>query len=264
MTRRILTFVLETIAGVILLAGALLYFFHDDLIRKTAEIMITDATGFRVKIESLRHELPAELTLRNVTLYNPPGFESEIFARSPYFFIDIDLPALLKRESFHIRLWKLIITELNVEKNKRGVINGKLLKSIKTIVSRKTRALPAQAGAAAGEDLDFKMDRLVVEIKRVDYVNRTGVTVKKFNKMKLQASIYENVTDFSAMIDVIIDKILSESSFSRYFQMGQYYFSRSVDKAAEALQAPGKMLTEQVKAMSSEVVQEIKHMTEQS
>jgi len=260
-TRRILIFILETIAGIILLSGVLLYFFHDNLIRRTAEVMITDATGFRVKIESLRHEFPAELTLRNVTLYNPPGFESEIFAQAPYFFIDIDLPALLKKECFHIRLWKLIITDLNVEKNKRGVVNGKLLKSIKTIVSRKTRA---PSGAAAGQDLDFKMDRLEVEILRVDYVNRTGVTVKRFNKMKLPASIYENVTNFGAMIDVIIDKILSESSFSRYFQMGQYYFSRSVDEAAKALQAPGKILTEQVKAMSSEVVQDLKHLTETS
>ena len=260
MTRRILIFILETIAGVILLAGVLLYFFHDGLIRRTVEIMITDATGFRVKIESLRHEFPAELTLKNVTLYNPPGFESEIFAQAPYFVIDIDLPELIKRKSFHIRLWKLIITDLNVEKNKRGVVNGKLLKSIKTIVGHK----PAQAGAAAGQDLDFKMDRLEVEILRVDYVNRTGVTVKRFNKMKLPASIYENVTNFGAMIDVIIDKILSESSFSRYFQMGQYYFSRSVDEAAKALQAPGKILTEQVKAMSSEVVQDLKHLTETS
>lgn len=213
-------------------SGALAFGFRDYLIKETVEVMISDATGFHVQIEDLQHEFPAVLTLHNVTLQNPPGFEAELFAKAPYFYIDLDLHDLFTKNIFHIRLWRLIITELHIEKNRRGVVNGKVLKNIKNLIAAKPGTHQDSSGSAPG----FRLDRLVVEIKRVDYVNRTGVAVKRFKKMRLAPSVYENITDFSSLIDTIIDKILKESDFSKYFQLGQYYFSRSVDGAAKALQ----------------------------
>ena len=254
--RRIFIFLLETLLGLSLLVGTAAYVFHDDIVKVVAEILISNVTGFRVKIGILHHEFPAVFTLQDVTLLNPPGFEDELFGKAPYFYIDIDPEAIVKEHTFHIRHWKMIIDELYIDKNKRGVVNGKLLKSIKNIFSfYRTGNDPAGSSGLA-----FKMDRLEVLIKRVDYVNHTGIAPKKFEKMKLSPSVYEDVEYFSRMIDVIIDQLLKESGTFKYFKIGQYYFSRSVDETAKALQAPGKILTEQVKVLGSGAIQNLKNL----
>lgn len=243
MIRRISIRLLEYILAFIVITGALVYGFRYGLIKKAVEVMVSDATGFRAEIATLQYQWPALFTMQDVALYNPPGFEGELFAKSPSFYINIDAEALFKKKVFRIREWRLIITELYIEKNKNGVVNGKVIKNIKNLIKvRGSAPSPAVGGAVLPSPMEqpgFQMDRLMVEIKRVDYVDRSGLTVKRFKKMKLKPSVYYNTTDFSGLIDIIIDDILKESSFSKYFQLGQYYFSRSVNGAAKALQTLG-------------------------
>lgn len=224
--------------------GILIYAYRDFILKTVLEFVITEATGFRTEVDTLQHEWPAIFTLRGVKMDNPGGYTRRVFARAPYFYIDLDLRDIVERRSFHIRHWRLIISELHLEKNRAGITNGALLKSIKKLGG-------GGGGEGGGKGLAFLMDRLEVKIQRITYQDRTGVLPKKFTAgLYLPAHIYENVTDFKRMVDRITDKVLQLAGPSKIVKLSPFVLEGSLKKAAVTAKettaavttAPGKVV----------------------
>lgn len=220
----------------VLATGVLFYAYRETVIKTILEFVITDATGFRTEVETLHHEWPAVFTLRDVKMLNPPGYSKRLFARAPYFYIDLDLKDILKGRSFHIRHWKLIISELHLEKNREGVLNSSLLKAIKKLGGAK----PKDDGTY-GPGMPFLMDRLEVKVYTITYNDRTGVLRKTITKgLYLPASLHENVTDFKLMIEEMKEKVLQLAGLSRFMMLSPFLVEKSLQKAAEVTTAPAK------------------------
>jgi hypothetical protein len=215
----------------LLTLGVLVYHYRDIVFKTAIEFAITEATGFRTEIQTLQHEWPAVFTMRGVKMYNPGGYTRKLFARAPYFYIELDMKDILERRSFHIRQWSLIITELHLEKSKEGITNGSILKSIKK--------LGGGGDGQGGQGLGFLMDRLEVKIVRITYEDRTGVLPKKITtRLRLPASVYENVTSFKAMVDEIRAKVMELAGPAKIVMLSPFVLEGSLKKAAET---PGKV-----------------------
>ena len=238
--------------GTVLFLGGTVFFFKEFLIKKTVEVIIVSNSGFRTEIGHLQYKWPAEFTLQNIVMMNPPGYEAKIFARSPYFYIHIDPEAFLKGRSFHIYEWKVLISELNIEKSREGISNGTLLKSLKDLGKSQNVGAPldgTRAGVSpAPTSLPFQLDRLEVKINKVNFHDRTGVVPKFAKNMKLKASVYQNVTNFSELVQQIKAEIIKEAgAASRVVKLSPFYFEQSLKKAAEkTVGIPTRMITERI------------------
>lgn len=199
-----------------------------------------EVAGFRTEIGELHHEFPLIFTLQDVTMYDPPQYQAKVFARAPYFYIDIDPQQLFRGESFHIHEWRVVISELNLEKDKNGVSNGSLLRAVKKIGRRKSSE---EHPEEPGKGMTFQLDYLDLEIKKIDYHDRTGVVPKYARNMSLKASLYENVTDFGRLVDDIEEQILREAGASKIVKLTPFYFERSLKKAAKTVTVPTRFVT---------------------
>jgi hypothetical protein len=223
---RLLAFFAAILFIILLILGVLIFSYRDFILKIAVEYLITETTDFRTEIKTLQHEWPAKFTLRGVKMYNPDGYTKPLFAISPYFYIDFDLRDIFERKSFHIRRWSLIIRELHLEKNKQGITNGTLLKSIKK--------LGGGGGPSGAPGLSFQMDRLEVQIQKITYRDRTGVLRKTISTgLFLPATIYENVTDFKAMVYQIRDKVLALAGPGKIVMLSPFVLEGSLKKAAE-------------------------------
>lgn len=239
--KAILIFIFAAFLGTAFVIGGTVFFFKEFLIKKTVEAVIASTAGFRTEIGHLQYQWPAEFTLQNIVMMNPPGYEAKIFARSPYFYIRIDPEAFLQGRSFHIYEWKGLISELHIEKSREGVSNGTLLKSLKNIGRR------PDADSKNGSGRSFQLDRLEVKISKVNFHDRTGVVPKYAKNMRLKASVYENVQDFSGLVETIKAEIIKEAGASRVVKLSPFYFERSIQKAAETtVVIPTKMIRERI------------------
>ncbi len=228
--RNLFLLFLGGILGLTITLGAGLYYFRHWIISAFVTARIYQVTGFRTEVKELHHEFPAKFTLRDVKMYAPEGFAPGVFASSPYFYIELDLPALIRQEKFHIPLWKLMITELHLEKNKEGIINGVLLKSIKQFF--KWDAKPTLNPPPS--KLDFFMTRLEVRVDHITYQDRTGVLTKKISSgLKLKPSVYENVEKFGDMIEEMEDKVLRQAGPSKIVKLSPFYLESSLKLAAK-------------------------------
>lgn len=219
----------------VLACGVLIYAYRDILIKLAVEFVITEATGFRTEIKTLRHDWPALFTMRDVKLYNPGGYSRRLFARAPYFYIELDLKDIWERRSFHIRHWRVIISELHLEKSKDGVTNGTLLKAIK-----KLGGGGDGTPGSEGRGMPFLLDRIELKIYKITYKDRTGVLPKKITtRLRLPASIYENVTSFKAMVEAIRAKVLQLAGPAKIVMLSPFVLEGSLKKAAET---PGRVV----------------------
>lgn len=239
--KKILLFLFASLFAALIALIPLLYVTRHFLIKKIVEATMMEVTGFRTEIGELHHDFPLIFTMQNVTMYDPPQYQARVFAKSPYFYIDIDHKALFRKESFHIQEWRVVISELNLEKDKNGISNGSLLKAVKKLggggTSEETPDKPKKS-------MSFQLDYLDLEIQKIDYHDRTGVVPKYARNMSLKASLYEDVTDFGNLVDRIEEQILKEAGASKIVKLTPFYFERSLKKAAKTVVMPTKIVTE--------------------
>lgn len=241
--RNIALLLIGAFVAAIVLAFAGLYYFRDPILKATVIPRISKVTGFKADVETLHHEFPLKITLTNVTLENAKGFKPKIFATAPYFYIDIDLEALLEGKVFRIREWDIAMSSLNLERNKEGVINGTLMKAIKNFMSGRGPEEPG-GGAGTTSSMDFYMDRLTLRIDRISYRDRTGVVPKSLKKLKLSAHIYNNTESFGDLVDIIEDDVLKEMQLGKRVEMSPFYIERSLKKAADTVVGTTEKLAE--------------------
>lgn len=242
--RNVILLLIGACLGGLVIAGAGLYYFRESLIRAIVLPRISHVTGFKADAESIQHEFPLRLTLTNVTLENPEGYKPKIFATGPYFYIDIDLESLIEGKIFRIREWKIVISKLNLERNKEGVINGMLLKAIKNFMSGKAPGEPG-GGYSTQSSMDFFMDRLELRVDAINYRDLTGVVPRKIlKKLKLDTHVYENTEEFGKLIDRIEADVMKQIDLGKRVEMSPFYLERSLKKAADTVVGTTEMLAE--------------------
>lgn len=187
---------------VILLFGVGVSVFKNDIvkyfIKKTINNLgvLMDVANINVNI------IGTSILAEDIVVYNPEGFQQKELAQIPELFIDFELKDFLTGK-VHFREIKFNLSNLYIEKTKDGKINLNQLN------------VSNGEGSSSQKQTDYKIDKLVLtlgHVKAVDYSKKlVPQTIE--TDMGVKDEVFNDVTDVSGIIDIIISKIISNNLF---------------------------------------------------
>jgi len=143
------------------------------------------------------------LIIKDLKVYNPPGFPKEALLNIPRISVSYDLPALIKKKIHLIRL-ELDLKELVLIKDKEGKLNVDSLK-----VAKKEEK-PAQSQQA----MPFNIDYLVLSIGQVvykDFSTQDKPVVEAFD-VNIKGKVYKNITDARQLAALVITEAMRQTT----------------------------------------------------
>ena len=154
--------------------------------------------NLRLSIEDVDVSLKKHaLSVKNLKVYNPAGFENEPMILLGRIYIDYDLYKVI-RKKVHFNILKVDLEELLIIRNAEGNLNFMKIKGM-----QKPRTTTASAP-------DFKIDKLYLSVGRVvfrDYFRRS-IPVNTVYNINLHNQLFENITDPKSLISSIIYKAI--------------------------------------------------------
>lgn len=167
---------------IIAVAGG--YFFANTLLGKVME----QAIGAPVRVGRVHLGLfSSEVGIYGLRVENPEGFRERTLASVPEIFVQYDLPSFFTGKP-HIRLVRVNVEEITVEKNPSGTVNLLELKALKGPGAK-------PASGAEPPPPEVQIDQVVLnlgEARYVDYAAGSPVT-RQFN-LGVQNEVLHNVT----------------------------------------------------------------------
>ena len=203
--KKILLFLILLIGG----GTVIVYSAKDWILKQTFVSAVRSLTGFETEIQRIRLDpVKGIVHLEGLRLINPEemGFIGKIFGDAPEIYLEMDLSALLKKESVHFRELRLDVSQLNIEKNRHGVSNVSLLNPVKRSELKKEEVtLPEKK-------MPFQLDRFELTLRRVSYNDRSGIVPKKLGvDLHVNRQVFEGITDAKSIIQIIVMKVISAS-----------------------------------------------------
>jgi len=217
---------------IILIVLVALVLMRNLVVKTTIQSGIGIATGMPVSIKKLDINFKETLiNIENLVVKNPMGFEGTTFVDIPKILIDIDLGAILKGK-IHLKNLELDLKELNVVKNKKGVLN---LDKLKALTEAKKEEAPKKAEPAKKAELPpFQIDRLHLKVGEAAYIDFSGgeKSQKDFN-INIDET-YEDITNLNKLVALIVMKVMMKTSLSQLsgFDVGSLQDSLSGIKSS--------------------------------
>ncbi len=206
---------LISILVVVFAVLALLVIFRNQAIKIVSENAVTLVTGFKTQIGSVGYDMPSTIQIKDLKIENPAGFTEKTFVSLPEIFVSLDLPALLKEKRIHLREMRLNLSEINIEKNAKGVSNVELLAGVgkqgqTTAAGAQAKTEPSKQGA-----LPFYLDRLELTLHQVRYKDSSGNMIPKDVSVNLNVNqeVFLGISDPNAIVSVILLKVLYGTTF---------------------------------------------------
>jgi len=174
-------------------------------------------TGLRLSMQSMAVGVFNTLIdIKELKLYNPPGFPDALMVNMPEIYIDYDLGAFLKKR-VHLQEVRLNLEEFFVIKNEKNELNLDALTVVKTKGS-------AEPGEKERKMPEIQIDDLRIKIGKViykDYSKGTQPVEREFN-ISIDEH-YENITDAYAFGSLIIVRALRNTAIGRLvnFDLGK-------------------------------------------
>lgn len=200
--------VLSTILIVVLVVGIVLAAGKNTIARVSVEKGVEIVTGLPLKMKSLNIGIINTLVgIKDLRLFNPPGYEDKVMLDMPEVYVDYDLPAIIKGK-IHLEEVRIDLKEFVVVKNAKGELN---LNSIKTVQKQQEAAKPAPK--KEGKAPEIQIDTLQLKIGKViykDYSKGGEPSVKEFN-LNLDEK-YQNIDDPNKLVSLIIVKALMNTT----------------------------------------------------
>ena len=220
--------------------GGVLFFAKDFIARVAFETAVSHLTGFECRVGSFKLDLARGIfDVEDFVILDPGRFEERIFADIPQIFLEIDLPLLLKKEKIHLSRLKLNIRELNIEKDRDGISNIALLKSV---ASSPKAAEPSPHPEKPG--LPFYLDRLELTLRKVSYNDRSSLIQKKFSlDLRIRGEVFKGIRDAQSIIDLVLAKVFSIAQFENLGVVPAEMQKRFQDTMKTTLDLGGKLLT---------------------
>lgn len=168
-------------------------------------------TGLKLQIKGLKVGVFNSLIdIKDLKLFNPPGFTDKIMVDIPKIYIDYDLGAFFKNK-VHLEKMNLDLKELVVVKNEKGELN---LDSLKVVKEKKEEKAPKEKEAKK-EGPQIQIDDLHLKIGKViykDYSKGSTPQVKEYN-VNIDEQ-YKDITDPNALVSLIVVKALAKTAIA--------------------------------------------------
>jgi uncharacterized protein involved in outer membrane biogenesis len=155
--------------------------------------------------------LKASIRVKDLRLSNPSGFPEKLMVHIPQIFIDFNPGALFKGKA-HFEEVRLELRDLIVIKNKDGKVN---VDTVKPTSKQKKESHEKAKDASRGKPPKLHIDKLVISIGRVTYKDYSGgqPVVQNFD-INIQDRVYQNITDPTQVVSVLMFEALTRTSLS--------------------------------------------------
>lgn len=179
----------------------------DIILKAAVEKGVGIVTGLKLNMRSLHVGiLKPVVAIKELSLFNPPGFVDKTMIEMPEIYVDYDLPAIIGGK-IHLSEVRLALKEFYVVKNAKGELNLDALKTVQA--QKKGEPAKTQKPKAEGKAPGFQIDKLVLSIGKVvykDYSKGSAPSVKEY-QVNLHET-YTNVDDPSKLASLIVVKAL--------------------------------------------------------
>ncbi|MDP2653303.1 MAG: hypothetical protein Q8Q08_04655 [Candidatus Omnitrophota bacterium] len=156
--------------------------------------------------------LTQKVRIKNILLYNPPGFPDEPLIDIPEIGVDYDLPALLRRK-LHTPLIIVNVKEMTVIKNKDGSLNVDSLKVAQVQAKDQKKGESKDKKKPAG-DMVMQIDEMRLTVGRVifkDYTKGTEPKIEVFD-VGMKDKVFKNITSAEQMATLIMVQAMSPTA----------------------------------------------------
>jgi hypothetical protein len=149
----------------ILIVFAVVIVFRDALIKTGLEKGINRLVGQKLNVESIETNLfSTDFKAINLSVYNPSGYTETLLLEMPEFFANIELLDIIKG-LIHFSELTINIKQINVEKDKSGVLNTDHFKAVEK--KDKTEV------TNGNKQQDFLVNKLTITIGTIKYKDNT-------------------------------------------------------------------------------------------
>ncbi|MFA5038808.1 MAG: hypothetical protein WC732_03920 [Candidatus Omnitrophota bacterium] len=191
---------------ILLLVLLLGFFLKDQILKTTVTIAAEKVMGTRVSLEQFSFRVLNEtITLKNLKVYNPPGYPQDPFLDAPLIHVEYVLQDLLAR-NLHFRKIQISLKELVLVKDKTGKLNVDSLK----VAEPKEK----KADAAPAEEIPLKIDILELSMGKIILKDYTAGDPPKIQVHDLgyKKQVYKNITSAQQLAALIISEGLRKTA----------------------------------------------------
>ena len=151
--------------------------------------------------------------IRDLKLYNPPGFPNEPLVDFPEIRVDYDVFALLTGK-IHLRLVIVNMKEMVVIRNKEGKLNVDSLKVVQEHKAKAENKGPGPPAKKESSEMAFQIDKMKLNIEKVivkDYSQRDQPFIQAYD-LGLKDKTFENIDSIPQMITLIMVQALGPTA----------------------------------------------------
>ncbi|MFC1704365.1 hypothetical protein ACFL1E_06265 [Candidatus Omnitrophota bacterium] len=262
--------VLMALIIIVIIAAGILYVAKDIIAQRALSAGIEAATGLKATTSGVKVDILNTLvSLHDLQVLNPLEFKDKVMVDMPVFFVDFNLDALLKNQ---VHLWeaRLNLRELVLVKNEKGQLNINSLRNLKG-ASDKQDTMGAKEASAPPE---FQIDILDLSIGKVIYKDYSQGATPQITEFPVNIEQrFENITDVSALIKIILTKALMNTALANLTQLDFGAFQEGVTgmatQVSEEAQAQveqavesGKQMGEEMQAEAQETIENLQETLE--
>lgn len=197
---------------IILAVVAVIALFKNVLIKSVAEQAIKTATGFPLKMGSFKLGIiNSYVDIKDLKLFNPKGFEEEIFVDIPEIHVDYNLLPLLKGK-IHVVDFRFNMRDVRLVTNKDGETN---INRLKALQPQKKEGEQTGQEKKEKKSQEITIDHLLLKVDQVTMIDYSKGS-KPSQKAIAIALNYEaeNINNINALIMIIASKTMVSAGMS--------------------------------------------------
>jgi len=207
-------------------------------------------TGLKITAEKVDIGISNSLVdVKNLKIYNPPGFHDKLMADMPEVYVDYSTIAFIKGR-VHLEELRLNLRKFIVEKTKDGKVNVHSLKIIRTEDDKKSSKDKKKSKMD-----DMRIDKLELKIGSVifkDYSKGLPPNITKYNlDINEQFANIDNGYDF---VSLVISRAFNKASIANLID----FDVKSIKDGASKIVEKASIAAEQVKVETLKVGRDMK------
>jgi hypothetical protein len=178
------------------------YFLRNSIAKAIVSGGVKGISGLSLEIDSMDIGIfSSSVKAKGLRLLNPANFPEKTMIEMPEFYLEYDLPMVLKG-NIHLKAVKLDLQKFLVIKNQNGELNLRSLKSFQPKGSAKAAELRIDI-------LELKIGSVIYK----DYSNGMPPKITEFN-VNIDQS-YKDITNPKALVSLILVKALMNTTISK-------------------------------------------------
>jgi uncharacterized protein involved in outer membrane biogenesis len=216
---------------VIVLVIVFLFSVSKNLAIKTAvEKIVENITGLRLVIEKFSVSLiKTTLGIKELLLFNPKGFTDKIMFDISEFYVDFDLPSLLRKE-LYLKHLRLNLSEIYIIKDKEGKLN---LASLTVVKAQRQGEKPSDI--AEEKPPKMRIDNFELKIKKVIYKDYSaGVTPRIIEANINLDEKFQNIDNPYSLVRIILVKAIEKAALAQFININLEMLAKPISTILES------------------------------